>query len=212
MTIWLDDLAKAVIQEEARGRRFSETGGPIFGYESSGRDAVVVAAVFGPGPKARHRPRSLVADRAATEDAIRQVHELTEGRYRYLGSWHTHPLGQPHPSSTDTTTAQDIASQQDVGIPRPVLLIQATRPARRSVGMGRLAAYRWNPATERMEELPMQVVELAERLVTSSQAAVPAEKIDDLATVDPALLVAPAESLKLAPEESNDKPAPPPAP
>jgi integrative and conjugative element protein (TIGR02256 family) len=211
MRIWLDELAKAVIEEEARRRRFSETGGPIFGYESSEGDAVVVAAVFGPGPKARHRPRSLIPDRAATEDAIRQVHELSEGRYRYLGSWHTHPLGQPRPSSTDTTTARDIASQQDVGIPRPVLLIQATRPARRSVGMGRLAAYRWNPATKRMEELPMHIVELAERLVPSSQAAAPAEKIDDSATVVAAVLMAPAESLKLAPEESNDKSTPTPA-
>ena len=108
--------------------------------------------------------------------------------------------------------AQDIASQQDVGTARPILLIQATRPARRSVGIGRIAAYRWNPATGRMEELPMQVVELSERLVTSSQAAVPAAKIDDLAAVDPALLVAPAESLKPAPEESKDKPSAPPAP
>ena len=93
MTIWLDELAKAIIQDLARGRRFSETGGPIFGYESSGGEAIVVAAVFGPGPKARHRPRGLVPDRAATEDAIRQVYELTDGRYRYLGSWHTHRLG-----------------------------------------------------------------------------------------------------------------------
>jgi hypothetical protein len=41
MTIWLDELAKAVIEEEARGRRFSETGGPIFGYEGPDGDVVV---------------------------------------------------------------------------------------------------------------------------------------------------------------------------
>jgi integrative and conjugative element protein (TIGR02256 family) len=171
MTIWLDRVATAVIENEARGRRFSETGGPIFGYEA--RDGVVVAAVFGPGLKARHRPRSLVPDRAATEDAIRQVHELAEGRYRYLGSWHTHPLGRPHPSSTDISTAQDIASQQNVGLPRPVLLIQATRPARLSVGIGRLAAYRWDPQSRSMEELPIRIIELEERLVSSCRASSP---------------------------------------
>jgi integrative and conjugative element protein (TIGR02256 family) len=173
MTIWLDELAKAVIEEEARGRRFSETGGPIFGYTSADDEDIVAAAVFGPGPKARHRPRSLVPDRAATEETILQVHKLSKGRYRYLGSWHTHPLGRPHPSSTDISTARDIASQEEVGVPRPVLLIQATRPARRSVGMGPLLAYRWNPESERMEELPMQVIELEQRFVTSCTAALP---------------------------------------
>jgi integrative and conjugative element protein (TIGR02256 family) len=173
MTIWLDEIAKAVIEDEARGRRFSETGGPIFGYESSEGDAVVVATVFGPGPNARHRPRSLVPDRAATKTVIQQVHELSEGRYCYLGSWHTHPLGQPHPSSTDISTAQDIASQEDVGISRPILLIQATRPARRSVGVGRIAAYRWNPESEQMDELPMRVIEIDERLVDSCRAPSP---------------------------------------
>jgi integrative and conjugative element protein (TIGR02256 family) len=173
MTIWLDELAKAVIENEARGRRFSETGGPIFGYESSDGDDIAVAALFGPGPKARHRPRSLVPDRAATEEAIRRVHELSDGRYRYLGSWHTHPLGQPHPSSMDISTAQDIASQQDVGVPGPVLLIQATRPARRSVGMGPLAAYRWNPYLGKMDEQALQVTELEARLVASSPSALP---------------------------------------
>lgn len=173
MTIWLDELAKTVIEDEARGRRFSETGGPIFGYEGPDGDDVVVAALFGPGPKARHRPRSLVPDPAATEEAIARVYELSAGRYRYLGSWHTHPFGQPHPSSIDISTAQDISTQVEVGLPRPLLLIQATRPARRAVGTGPLAAYRWNSDSGRMEELALRFTKLDERLITSTGSAFP---------------------------------------
>lgn len=171
MTAWLDELARVVIEEEARTRRVLETGGPIFGYEGADGNDIVIAAAFGPGPKARHWPLSLVPDRAATGEVIARVHELSEGRYRYLGSWHTHPFGQPRPSGVDIATARDISLQVDVGLPKPLLLIQATRPARRQVGIGSLAAYRWDPATESMEEVPLEVAKLDERLIPSSTSS-----------------------------------------
>src|SRR4051794_14610406 len=99
--LWLATSAEAVIRAEARSRRFVETGGPLFGYtDPSSRDSVVAIAC-GPGPKARHRPRSLAPDPDATDAAIREVHARSRGSFSYIGEWHTHPGGAARPSRRD---------------------------------------------------------------------------------------------------------------
>jgi integrative and conjugative element protein (TIGR02256 family) len=172
VTAWLDSLALTVIESEARHRRFCETGGPLFGYEGDG-DEIVIAVALGPGPSARHRPRSFRPDRNATGQAIAAVHERTSGRYRYIGSWHTHPLGRANPSGVDLATARDIASQEEVDLPRPLIVIQATRPSARGVRMGELQAYRWEPVACAMVSVPRCVTELDDRFVDSTTAPMP---------------------------------------
>jgi integrative and conjugative element protein (TIGR02256 family) len=144
LTIWLDPVARHQIEREASRRRFVETGGPLFGFAGVG--GVVVAGAGGPGPNARHRPHSFRPDREAVDRAIERVREASNRRYRYLGSWHTHPFGRPHPSGTDVAAARGISAEPEVRLTSPVLLIQATWPLRRTFHDRDLRAFRWTPA------------------------------------------------------------------
>src|SRR5947207_723259 len=125
MTVWLDGVARVQIEREARRFRLRETGGPLFGFEDEDMDDLVVVGAGGPGPRAKHRRRLFVPDRQAVDRAIAGVHEASEGRYAFLGSWHTHPLGRPSPSPTDIATARDVAADAEADLPRPLVLIQA---------------------------------------------------------------------------------------
>lgn len=143
MTVWLDVVARTQIEREARRWRLRETGGPLFGFDDERTDQLVVVGAGGPGPHAKHRRRMFIPDRQAVDRAIARVHEASEGRYAYLGSWHTHPLGRPTPSSTDAATARDVAADEEIGLPRPLVLIQATNPVRRTLRDRDLRAFRW---------------------------------------------------------------------
>ena len=158
MTIWLDIVARAQIERDARRHRLRETGGPLFGFEDEDRDDVVIIGAGGPGPRARHRPRSFRPDRDAVGRAIERVHEASAGRYGYIGSWHTHPLGRPAPSSTDIGTASEMAADEDADVLRPLLLIQATRPMRKTLRDSDLRAYRWRILEARLEQQTLAVV------------------------------------------------------
>lgn len=158
MTIWLDIAARAQIEREARRHRLRETGGPLFGFGDENSDDVVIVGAGGPGLRARHRPRSFRPDRDAMGRAIERVHEASAGRYGYIGSWHTHPLGRPVPSSTDIGTASEMAADEEADVPRPLLLIQATRPTRKTLRDSDLCAYRWRILEARLTQQPLAVV------------------------------------------------------
>jgi integrative and conjugative element protein (TIGR02256 family) len=143
VTLWLDAVARAQIERESRRFRLRETGGPLFGFENEDTDGLVVVGAGGPGPRAKHRRRLFVPDREAVDRAIAQVHEASEGRYAFLGSWHTHPLGRPAPSPTDIATARDVADDEDADLPQPLVLIHATNPMRRTLRDRDLRAFRW---------------------------------------------------------------------
>jgi integrative and conjugative element protein (TIGR02256 family) len=161
LTVWIDPLAREQIELEARRRRFLETGGPLFGYESD--EDLVVIGVGGPGPKARHGLGSFEPDRGAVDRAIAAVHRVSERRYRYLGSWHTHPLGRARPSGVDAATARSISEQPSVRLPRPLLIIQASRPLRRTFHDRDLRAFRWQDAHRRLASEQIRVLRTADR-------------------------------------------------
>jgi integrative and conjugative element protein (TIGR02256 family) len=158
--VWLDERAREVIRTEAKKRRFLETGGALFGYEGDDGD-VVVARAFGPGRRAKHRRRSFAPDRQETARLIRRVWQDSERRYRFLGSWHTHPHGRAVPSGVDTETARDLASQDDLRLPEPVVVIQATRGVRH-VELGELRAWRLHRGTEWLGHATFELVRLEE--------------------------------------------------
>ena len=139
-TVWLDPDARRTITVEALRYRFVETGGPLFGFGDD--DALVIVAAGGPGRRARHRPMSFVPDRAAVERAIDYVWEAGARRYRYLGSWHTHPRGRAVPSGRDRATAREMSRDAGLNLPRPLILIQSTWPGRRVIRDSDLRAYR----------------------------------------------------------------------
>jgi integrative and conjugative element protein (TIGR02256 family) len=153
--VWLNAKARDSIREEARHKRFVETGGPLFGFEADD-GSVVVVRVFGPGPHAKHRPWKYVPDREATQETINRVFAESEGRFDYVGEWHSHPRGRAHPSGGDLKSIFEIASQPAVDLPEPLILIQATKPFHRHVEIGELAAYRWNLILETV--IPLELV------------------------------------------------------
>jgi integrative and conjugative element protein (TIGR02256 family) len=142
-TVWLDPDARRKIAREATRFRFLETGGPLFGFGDE--DALVVVAAAGPGPRARHRPMSFGPDRDAVARAIDRVWELGERRYRYLGSWHTHPRGRATPSRRDRLTAAEMSEDAGLNLPCPLIMIQSTWPARRIVSNRDLRAHHYDP-------------------------------------------------------------------
>lgn len=158
--VWLDRRAREVIAREAARRLLRETGGALFGYESD--EETVVACAFGPGPKARHGFGRFEPDPETTRRLIASVGNSSEGRYRFLGSWHTHPGGAPVPSPTDEQTASDLSNQPGLLLPHPLLLIQATRIERRAERLRELRAWKYSERRQ-LAWADISQVELEER-------------------------------------------------
>lgn len=170
MAVWLQKAARVALEDEALRKRVVETGGGIFGYEDGVE--IVIVSVCGPGRKARHRPFTFTPDRDFIDSEIRRIYEESEGRYRYLGSWHSHPFGSARPSPVDTATAEMIATEVEVRLPRPILLIQSLHPLRRrgKARVGELGAFRWSRAHRRLDacevlDVPAEEVSLAAKQI-----------------------------------------------
>jgi integrative and conjugative element protein (TIGR02256 family) len=161
VTVFLDSHARDVVATESRRRRLRETGGALFGFADG--DDVVVACAYGPGPYARHRRTSFEPHRPTTEAVMGAVREASSQRYRFLGSWHTHPAGAAVPSFRDAQTVAEIAAEADVLLPQPLAIIQATRPRVRGAELADLAVWRWEPATRQMVRQALEPIDLSER-------------------------------------------------
>jgi proteasome lid subunit RPN8/RPN11 len=94
-------------------------------------------------------------------DAVR---EHSEARYRYLGSWHSHPGGLPRPSGPDIATTEEVAAEPGVLLPDPLVLIQATRPGPDRVIIGELRAWRWEPEARWVMPCRIEPIDLEQRL------------------------------------------------
>jgi integrative and conjugative element protein (TIGR02256 family) len=105
---WLAASARELIVQDALRWTPRETGGPLFGYENHGE--LVVTRAYLPGPRAWHLPWLFRPDRAAVQRAIDEVFNETGGEERWIGSWHTHPLGRAWPSLLDGRTAARIGA------------------------------------------------------------------------------------------------------
>lgn len=160
-SVRLDRRARAVIEREAVSRRLRETGGSIFGWERDG--VIFIACASGPGPRAKHRLRSFEPAPGTTRAAMRAVRSASDGRYGYLGSWHTHPRTAPTPSSIDIATAKAKAEQEDLRLPAPLMLILSTTGTSRHVQPATLRGWRWDPVAKRLRPVPVDECELAER-------------------------------------------------
>ncbi|MDQ2759167.1 MAG: Mov34/MPN/PAD-1 family protein [Actinomycetota bacterium] len=162
----MDRRIRAVIEHEAIERRLHETGGSLFGWEVD--EHVFVACASGPGPGAKHRPRSFAPAPSAVAEVMERVRDVSHGRYGYVGSWHTHPCGAASPSGTDTGTAEAMAEQTDLMLPRPLLLILSTTGTARRVRLGELCAWRWQPG-KRLKLTPIEDMQLQERYCPAAE-------------------------------------------
>jgi len=106
---------------------------------------------------------SFSPDPDAVRRAIDYVWEAGDQRYRYLGSWHTHPRGRAVPSGRDRATAREMAEAEDLLLPRPLILIQSAWPGRRVIRDSDLRGYRWNPAEDDLVEGALHTLADSER-------------------------------------------------
>lgn len=159
--VLLDSRARILIATEAKRRRARETGGALFGFED-GEDTVIACA-YGPGPRAKHRRAAFEPHPATTQLLMDAVRNYSEARYRYLGSWHSHPGGAPSPSGRDVETTARVASEADVLLPTPLVLIQATQPRSEAAIVGELRAWRWEAEVRQLLPEPIEAVDLEER-------------------------------------------------
>jgi integrative and conjugative element protein (TIGR02256 family) len=156
--VWLDQRARALIAQEAAARKRVETGGALFGFADG--EEVVVACAYAPGPRAKHRPTTFEPHPATTAAVMEAVREESQARYRYLGSWHSHPGGVARPSGRDIATTERVASEPEVLLPQPLVLIQATRRAGSTVVAGELRAWLWDPASAWLLPAGIEDIEL----------------------------------------------------
>lgn len=140
--MWLDERARAAIEGETARRPRVETGGALFGFGSDLE--LVVACAYGPGPRARHRRSSFEPHPRTTDALIEAVWRASDRRYRYLGSWHSHPGGSARPSTTDVHTTERVANDPAVRLSSPLVLIQATSPAHGVACPGELRGWHWS--------------------------------------------------------------------
>ena len=111
----------------------------------------MVLLATSPGPRAEHHLRSYVGDRDHLGEQIRMIYDASDGRCRFLGTWHTHPRGRAAPSHRDTSTAAGMANEVEVQLPSLLLLIKATMPVLRS-RVGLLSAFRWDQTKSSLEQ------------------------------------------------------------
>lgn len=157
MTIaWIDTRAiDQMVSDIRRWGRRKETGGPLFGYESDSQ--VVIACAPSLGSYAERSPALFEPDSNRVDFLIAETWSASRGRYRYLGSWHSHPGGSALPSETDLVTLQSISLEKEVDFTSPILMIVATSrvPLRRHIQ--RLAV--WRRHAEPLGMTMMEVVQ-----------------------------------------------------
>jgi integrative and conjugative element protein (TIGR02256 family) len=159
--VWLDERALALIESETRKRPRTETGGALFGFGDG--DDLVVAGAYGPGPRARHRRTTFEPHPETTGLLMETVREHSRRRYRYLGSWHSHPGGVPRPSGTDIATVEAVAEEAEVALAQPLMLIQASRPIGREAQPVALRAWRWSSEFEWVFPWTLEQMRIEER-------------------------------------------------
>lgn len=158
----LDRRARAAIERCAVDRRLLETGGSLFGWTTE--SGVIIACASGPGKGAKHRPRSFEPAARAVQASVDRVADSSDGRYSYVGSWHTHPCGDAVPSPIDLGTARSMSQQADLKLRRPLFLIVATTGSSRRVELREIRAWIWSPEDQTMLETTLRPAHVAERL------------------------------------------------
>jgi len=84
-----------------------ETGGVLVGYIEN--DVIYIEKASYPGPNAIHDIVNFQADANFVDMFIDMECANSDGRYRYIGEWHTHPQIEPTPSDIDLLSLKEIA-------------------------------------------------------------------------------------------------------
>lgn len=142
---------------------------------SVSRMEVVVIAVIGPGPRARHEALGFLPDGPWQRRELAALYRDSGRRLTYLGDWHSHPRGAPLPSDLDLETAERIAASPRAQAPRPLMVILGRDDRHPWI----LAAYRFTegelrPVEARAHNTALAARSLADDLMSMLRADAPA--------------------------------------
>ncbi len=140
-TVSLAPSAVEEMQTEAKRALPDETGGMLLGYvvPVSAPERIVVEAVLGPGPDAKHSSHRFEPDSDWQDERLAEVYADSRRTTTYLGDWHSHPLDVAVPSRRDRRTARRIARKKSARMPRPLMLILSSNHE----GAWEFVVYRW---------------------------------------------------------------------
>ena len=101
-----------------------ETGGALVGHVDALSRTIYIADIVGAPDDSERALARFVLGTQGLGHALRQAHADSVGYLRYLGTWHSHPLGGSH-SEIDFETLQRLASFSP-GLPVVSLVWTAT--------------------------------------------------------------------------------------
>jgi len=117
------NLVRAALQsityEIQAGGPELETGGILLGHTHG--DHVVVTVAGGPGPGAVRRPDYFLRDRHHAQQLADTA--WASDASQWIGDWHTHPHGPPHPSLLDLRSTAGVLSDPALGFTTFLTLI-----------------------------------------------------------------------------------------
>ena len=104
-----------------------ETGGLLFGEYDETLGIAWVTNVSGPPRDSIFSPEKFVCGTHGTRDLCADYEQRTHGTVRYVGTWHSHPVGPPEPSETDYRgIAAIFAAASDQGGSQLMLIVGPT--------------------------------------------------------------------------------------
>ncbi|MHB8968836.1 MAG: patatin-like phospholipase family protein [Pirellulaceae bacterium] len=110
---------------ESRRRRGAdvETGGLLFGEMNEHLGIIWVSEVSGPPADSRHSAEEFVCGIDGTQSLNAEKAKRTRNSAQYVGTWHTHPVSVPIPSSRDLGAMATLLTQSPTPVERLLLLI-----------------------------------------------------------------------------------------
>ena len=112
--VTITDTARGAINRRALASADGrETGGILLGHAPARPvPALDVVHAIGPGPRAVRRATVFRRDLRHAQAAADLAYH-TDSSY-WIGDWHTHPTGPPHPSSLDLTSYQSLLADTEL--------------------------------------------------------------------------------------------------
>lgn len=110
--------AISLIHEESRAKFPRETGGILIGYLEG--NIFYIEEAVGPGPRAIHKLQTFIRDGNYSQEQLDQIVIHTEGRWDYLGEWHSHPK-KMGPSVKDFSSLRNIQRDSSYSISHPIM-------------------------------------------------------------------------------------------
>ena len=111
--------------ERHRQVRFwdKEAGGQLFACFEPNR--TLIQEVTGPRPTDKRSRHSYRPDRLAEQ---REILEMFDKNYHYVGDWHTHPSPAPSPSGTDVFNISSCVARSEHELNGFLMIIVGTDP------------------------------------------------------------------------------------